>query len=77
MVYRGLTPPWLFAHGEPEEVDRLLRDIPTGTYQFSLLANSPVGAWAADFARRVRLPCGAWCCAWRITLQGDPKGRRS
>jgi len=38
MVYHGLTPPWLFAHGEPEEVDRLFRDIPAGPYQFGLLA---------------------------------------
>jgi GNAT superfamily N-acetyltransferase len=38
MVYRGLTPPWLFAHGEPEEVDQLMRAVPPGTYQYGLLA---------------------------------------
>lgn len=38
MVYRGLTPPLIFAHGEPNEVDRLSEAIPDGTYQYGLLA---------------------------------------
>jgi ribosomal protein S18 acetylase RimI-like enzyme len=38
MVYRGLTPPLLFAHGEPDEVDQLLSQVPPGTYQYGLQA---------------------------------------
>lgn len=38
MYYRGLTPPWLFAHGDPQEVEGLLRELPAGTYQYGLLA---------------------------------------
>jgi ribosomal protein S18 acetylase RimI-like enzyme len=38
MTYRGLTPPLLFAHGEPQEVDLLLCQVPPGTYQYGLLA---------------------------------------
>ena len=46
MVYGGLTPPVLFAHGEPEEVGGLLGEIPTGTYQVTLLGDSSA-PWAA------------------------------
>jgi len=70
MVYRGLTPPWLFAHGEPEEVDRLLRDIPTGTYQFSLLATH-----RSRLGGRLRAPGETHM--WRMVLRlvDYPSGR--
>jgi ribosomal protein S18 acetylase RimI-like enzyme len=38
MVYRGLRPPWLFGHGDPAAVDRLVRQVPSGPYQYGLLA---------------------------------------
>lgn len=37
LLYRGLEPPALFAHGDPEEVSELLGAIPGGQVQFGLM----------------------------------------
>jgi ribosomal protein S18 acetylase RimI-like enzyme len=37
LIYSGLTPPVLFAHGEPEPASRLLDQVPGGRYQFTLM----------------------------------------
>ena len=69
MLYRGLTPPILFAHGEPEEVDRLLRALPPGEVQYGLLATHRVRLGARlQSAREVHM--------WRMCLRpaGFPAG---
>ena len=72
MVYRGLTPPLLFAHGDPEEVERLLREIPAGTYQYGLLATHRAGLGG-------RLRSSRETHMWRMGLrpQAFPTGRSS
>jgi ribosomal protein S18 acetylase RimI-like enzyme len=64
MVYRGLTPPWLFAHGDPDEVDDLLRALPAGAYQYGLLAThrSRLGA---------RLVSEREAHMWRMVLRPE------
>jgi GNAT superfamily N-acetyltransferase len=37
LAYTGLTPPVLFAHGDPGAVLELLGDVPPGPYQYQLL----------------------------------------
>jgi ribosomal protein S18 acetylase RimI-like enzyme len=70
LVYRGLAPPWLFAHGDPEEVDRLMQEIPSGQYQYGLLATH-----RARLANRMR-PARE-TNMWRMVLRPEafPAGR--
>lgn len=37
LVYTGLTPPVLFAHGDPQHTAPLLDQVPAGRYQFTLM----------------------------------------
>jgi len=37
IVFRGLTPPFLFVHGDPSETNEVLHGLPQGRYQYSLL----------------------------------------
>jgi ribosomal protein S18 acetylase RimI-like enzyme len=37
LIYRGLTPPVLFAHGDPQSAARLLDRVPPDRYQFTLM----------------------------------------
>ena len=70
MTYDGLTPPWLFAHGDPDEVEGLFADIPAGAFQYALLATHR--ARLADRLRPTRQ-----VHMWRMVLRPDalPAGR--
>ncbi len=37
LIYHGLTPPVLFAHGDPRQVAHLFQSVPGGTYTFTLM----------------------------------------
>jgi ribosomal protein S18 acetylase RimI-like enzyme len=37
LIYQGLVPPVLFAHGEPASTHKLLGQVPEGRYQFGLM----------------------------------------
>lgn len=70
MVFRGLAPPWLFAHGDPKEVDELLLEVPSNTYQYGLLATH-----RARLGRRLRPERETHM--WRMALRPEdfPAGR--
>jgi len=36
LIYKGLDPPVLFAHGDPEELIELVNQVPCGVYQYTL-----------------------------------------
>jgi ribosomal protein S18 acetylase RimI-like enzyme len=37
LIYAGLTPPVLFAHGDPHHTASLMNQVPAGRYQFTLM----------------------------------------
>ncbi len=63
LVYTGLTPPILFAHGKPLELQRLFSRVPQGRYVFTLRSTS-----RALLSRR--LTASTEQRMWRMTL--DP-----
>ncbi len=41
LIYVGLMPPVLFAHGDPQDAAPLLEKVPAGRYQFTLMGDPP------------------------------------
>lgn len=64
MIYAGLEPPLLFAHGEPQEVAELLAKVPPGDYQYGLLATHRAGLGS-------RLHPTRETQMWRMVLRPD------
>lgn len=64
LVFRGLTPPLLFAHGDPAEVEALADGVPPGRYQYGLLATHRARlAPRLRFSREVQM--------WRMVLRPE------
>lgn len=62
LIYRGLEPPILFAHGDPIELDRLFTQLPPGDYWFTLRPT--------DYSRLApRLEVQDRARMWRMCLQ--------
>lgn len=65
LIYRGLDPPLLFAHGHPAELDELFRRVPAGDYWFTLRPT--------DYARLgPRLAARQRVRMWRMWLPAAP-----
>lgn len=65
LIYSGLTPPVLFAHGPAQEVSALFARVPAGDYQYGLQATDRAGL-------RERLNASSEKRMWRMALKpGD------
>ena len=64
ILFRGLTPPFLFVHGDPSETNEVLQGLPQGRYQYSLL-----GAHRSQL--RARLHSTRELPMWRMVLRPE------
>lgn len=64
LVYRGLQPPTLFTHGDPQELLPLLERVPAGRYVYTLL-----GSHRAVMARHLHIETEAKM--WRMAYRGS------